>query len=123
MRAEKAGVGTSEPLTDVIWRNVQSGWSFAFDHQLVEVDISMWWRLQGFPPTTVVAVVEVPVAFWRCFSAAAAALAVTVARSSGPSAVLRFLSLADTAAAAGGVKTRMKIGVVARNAAAAGIWS
>ena len=35
MRAEKAGVGTSEPLTDVIWRNVQSGWSFAFDHPSV----------------------------------------------------------------------------------------
>ena len=70
---------------------------------------------------TVVAVVEVPVDFWRCFSAAAAALAVTVAGLSGPLAALRFLSLADTAAAAaGGVKTRMKIGVVARNAAAAG---
>ena len=60
------------------------------------------------------------VAFWLCFSAAAAALAVTVAGSLGPLAALRFLSLADTAAAAGGVKTRMKIGVVARNAAAAG---
>ena len=69
---------------------------------------------------TVVAVVEVPVAFWRCFSAAAAALAVTVAGLSGPLAALRFLSLADTAAAAGGVMKRMKIGVVARNAAAAG---
>jgi len=49
MRAEKAGVGTSEPLTDVIWRNVQSGWSIAFEHPSVEVDISMWWR-QGFRP-------------------------------------------------------------------------
>ena len=49
MRADKAGVGTSEPLTDVIWRNVQSGWSFDFDHPSVEVDISMWWR-QGFRP-------------------------------------------------------------------------
>jgi len=50
------------------------------------------------------------VAFWLCFSAAAAALAVTVAGSLGPLAALRFLSLADTAAAAGGVKTRMKLG-------------
>jgi len=68
-----------------------------------------------------VAVVEVPpVAFWRCFSAAAAALAVTVAGLSGPSAALRFLSLVDTAAAVGAVIQRMEIGMVARNAVTAG---
>ena len=52
MRANKAEVGTREPLTDVIWRKVQNGWSFAFDHPSVEVNISMWWRLQGFRPVS-----------------------------------------------------------------------
>jgi hypothetical protein len=65
-------------------------------------------------------VAEEPIALWRCFSAAAAALAVRVTELLGPSAAFRFLSLADTAAAAGGVMKHMKIGVGARNAAAAG---